>query len=94
MAITIEEVKKLASLSRIRLSPEEEISMQTEISSILGYVDQINKANLGDVSNTLPEQRNVWREDGDVNPTGEYTEKILNNAPAREGNYVKVKKIL
>lgn len=94
MAITIEEVKKLASLSRIKLSPEEEISMQTEISSILGYIDQINKVDLGDVSNGLPEQRNIWREDGEVNPTGGYTESILNNAPAREGNYIKVKKIL
>lgn len=94
MAITIEEVKKLASLSRIKISPEEEISMQVEISSILGYVDQINQVNLGDVANILPEQRNVWREDGEVNTSGEYTEKILNNAPGREGNYVKVKKIL
>lgn len=94
MAITIEEVKKLASLSRIKLSPEEEISMQNEISSILGYIDQINKVDLGDASNDLPEQRNIWREDGEVNPTGAYTESILNNAPAREGNYIKVKKIL
>jgi len=29
-----------------------------------------------------------------VNPTGAYTKSILNNAPAREGNYIKVKKIL
>ena len=94
MSITIEEVKKLASLSRIKLSPEEEISMQNEISTILGYIDQINKVDLGDVSNGLPEQRNIWREDGEVNQTGVYTESILNNAPAREGNYIKVKKIL
>jgi Asp-tRNA(Asn)/Glu-tRNA(Gln) amidotransferase C subunit len=34
------------------------------------------------------------REDVPENKTGEYTEAILQNAPAREGNWLKVKKIL
>jgi Asp-tRNA(Asn)/Glu-tRNA(Gln) amidotransferase C subunit len=34
------------------------------------------------------------REDVIVNKAGEYTEKLLGNAPSREGNYLKVKKIL
>ncbi len=67
--------------------------MQSEISSILGYVEQINKADFGTDAD-LPEHRNVWREDGEVNESGAYSEALLANAPAREGDYVKVKKIL
>jgi Asp-tRNA(Asn)/Glu-tRNA(Gln) amidotransferase C subunit len=34
------------------------------------------------------------RDDVVTNNTDEYTEKLLNNAPSREGRYLKVKKIL
>ena len=37
---------------------------------------------------------NVMREDKDPHEAGLYTEKILEQAPAREGDYIKVKKIL
>ena len=94
MSITLEEVRKLASLSRIKLSPEEEVSMQHEISSILGYIEQINNADFGDEKIEEGERKNVWREDDSVNDSGVYTEKLLSNAPEREGNYFKVKKIL
>ena len=94
MAISIEEVRKLASLSRISLSPEEEVSMQQEIGSILGYVEQIKQINLDDKEKENTERKNIWREDIDAHESGAYTEKLLSNAPSREGNYVKVKKIL
>ena len=94
MSITAEEVKRLAALSRIKLSPEEESSMQTEISSILGYIDQISKADFAADAVEASDRRNIWREDKDVNETGANTEKLLSNAPSREGDYVKVKKIL
>lgn len=94
MAITIEEVKKLAALSRINLEHEELCSMQNDMTAILQYVEEINKAPQIDSSFTVSDRKNVWREDIDVNETGKYTERLLANAPSREGNYVKVKKIL
>lgn len=94
MSITVEEVKKLAALSRIRLSPEEEISMQAEIGSILGYIEEINKVDLGTDEHIALERLNIMREDKNPNETGLCTEKLLASAPGREGNYVKVKKIM
>ena len=44
-----------------------------------------------DKNNTM---RNVMREDANPHESGIYTEKMLEQAPAREGNYIKVKKIL
>ncbi len=94
MSITLEEVKKLALLSRIKLSSEEEVSMQNEISSILGYIDQINKVEFGKDHIDQSARKNIWREDENETESGIFTEKLLSNAPQREGNYVKVKKIL
>lgn len=97
--ITTEDIQKLAELSRIKIAPEEQESLRTEIESILGYVDQIKKASQASDVVVTPvietgALHNVMREDGEPHMPSEFTEKILANAPAREENYLKVKKIL
>jgi len=104
--ITTEDIQKLAELSRIKIAPEEQESLRTEIESILGYVDQIKKASQVSVSANASSGasgvptveagslHNVMREDGEPHMPSEFTEKILSVAPAREGDYLKVKKIL
>lgn len=94
MAITTEEVKKLAALSRIKLTEEEERGLAGEIDSILGYVAEINKLDLDNVPSAEGDRRNVLREDNDANAPGAYTEKLLALSPDRDGDYIKVKKIL
>jgi len=92
--ITKEEVKYLAELSRIKLSEEEIEKITGEIDSILGYVSQIKEASgqLGEKEKPL--LRNVMREDKVTHKPEEFSEKLLEIAPDREGNYLKVKKIL
>ena len=97
--ITTEDIQKLAELSRIKIAPEEQESLRAEIESILGYIDQIKKvAQATNVSETptvgAGALHNVMREDGESHMPSEFMERILSVAPAREGNYLKVKKIL
>lgn len=91
--ITTDDIKHLADLARIKLSDEETESMTSEIDAILGYVGQITSST-GDLAHIIPTLRNVMREDIPTHTSGQYTEAILSNAPAREGNMLKVKKIL
>lgn len=91
--ITAEEIKKLADLARIKVSPEEIEKLTKEADSILGYVAQIKDFN-GESGLSVPILRNVMREDVVTNNEGEYTEKLLSNTPSREKQYLKVKKIL
>jgi len=91
--ITPEEIEHLAKLARIELAPGDALKLTSEIDPILGYVGQISSVT-GDVKSAVSKPRNVMREDVIVNKAGEYTEKLLGNAPSREGNYLKVKKIL
>ena len=91
--ISTEDIQKLAQLARIDISVDEVESLTTEIDAILGYVGQIQNISATEVKET-PTLRNVMREDIVAHTSGEYTEDILANAPSREGDYVKVKKIL
>lgn len=91
--ITKEQIENLAKLARIGLSREEALNLTVEVDSILGYVDQIKEVT-GETKKVTPKLRNVMREDVVTNSKGQYKEKLLNNAPSREGDYLKVKKIL
>lgn len=91
--ITKEDIKKLADLSRIEISDGEAESLTPEIDSILGYVSKIKDA-VGDIEKNVPKHHNIMREDVSTNEGGQYTEVLLDSAPEREGEYVKVKKIL
>ncbi len=88
-----DDIQHLAKLARIEITEEEMEKMTGEIDSILGYVGQINNVSAED-KREVPLHRNVMREDEVTHQDGEFTEKLLSNAPQREGQYVKVKKIL
>ncbi len=93
--ITVTEIEKLANLARIKLDEGEKQGLTKEIDSILAYIDQIKKATL-DIDHTpiVGQVHNVFREDI-ANPTSaEDRERILNEAPYREGDFVAVKKII
>ena len=94
MAITLEEMEKLATLSRLALSSEEKERMRTEFDSILEYVASLSKVGEGTGGRSVVATVNVMREDANPHESGIHTEKLLAAAPKREGNYLKVKKIL
>lgn len=90
-----EDIEHLATLARIELTDHEAEQFAGDITSILGYVSDI-KDITGDAA---PEKKvgalfNVFREDVDPHEGGKYTDDLLALAPERQGQYVKVKKIL
>lgn len=106
--ITKEEIEKLASLARIELSSEEKENLQKDIGAILDYVGQIKTLspqsarpqNYAECKQNDAEDKgagyasNIMREDGKPHESDIYTEKLLSAAPQREGEYVRVKKVL
>ena len=96
MSVSVDDVKKLAALARIELSDEEVEKLCGEIDSILAYVDTIREVELPEGVAPSPHLalENVMREDGEPHAPGRYTEKMLNQAPRRDGAFVKVKKVL
>ncbi len=94
--ISADEVRKLADLGRLSLTGEEVEKLRGEIESILSYIDTIQKVELPAHPESSPylELENVMREDANPHETGIYTDAMLAQAPRRDRNYLKVKKIL
>lgn len=91
----LEELRKLAHLSRIQVSDEELSDLQEDLERIIRYVSDLKA--LPDVQLEIVDtslSRNVMREDSSPHETGLHTKALLEQAPQREGAYVKVKKIL
>jgi len=91
-----EEVLRLAKLARIEISDGEAETLSHEFDVILGYVGEIKNAKLKefDPSKSNLDLKNEMREDRDPHESGVYTETILREVPSKEGDYVRVKKIL
>lgn len=94
--ITKEDIQNLADLSRIEVAEEETERLRSSMESILAYVSEVREISGEEAEKTIEAGtlRNVFREDGEPHEAGKYTESVLKNAPDKEGEYVKVKKIL
>ena len=89
------DVLKLARLARLQLSDEEVETFQKEISAILGYVEQLQQADLEGVEPTyqVTGLKDVMRPD-EVKEYGVSPAELLKNAPAAENGHIKVKRVL
>jgi len=94
MAISPKDVEALSRLARIQLTDEELARFAGQLDGILSYVEKLKSAKTEGVaptSHVLP-LSNVFREDK-LQPSLP-TEEALANAPAREGPFFKVPKII
>lgn len=95
MTISKEDIEKLAQLARIELPEGEKDALVKDLDNIIGFVDELKSADVHlDDHASVGVPHNVLREDNQPHESGTYTETLLNNAPAREGAFVKVKNIL
>jgi len=88
----IKDIEKLAELAKIELNDAEKQALLKDLDSILGYVKQIEGAEVPEV---LPEykNRNVWRED--EIKTHDFSDALIKEQfPDEQSGFVKVKKIL
>ena len=89
-----EQVRKVAKLARLELTDAEVQEFTGQLGAILGYVDKLSELDTTDVeplAHCLPIS-NVFRKDEVRDSLG--TERVLANAPQRDGSFFKVPKIL
>lgn len=87
LAITLDEIKWIAHLSRLELKPEELIAASTQLSSILNYINQLQEVNTDNVEPLAHalDVSNVFRDD--VLKESINVNEALANAPDRQGNF-------
>lgn len=94
MALTPDDVARLAALSRIELTPEEMARLAPQLDTILDAVQSVTEVATADVpptSHALP-LTNVFRED--VVTESLTPEQVLAGAPASEDQRFRVPRIL
>lgn len=95
MSLSIKEVEHIARLARIELTEQEKEKFATQLSAIFDYIAQLKEV---DTSRTEPTAQvtgleNITRVDAVKSSDPETREKILDAAPMREGDYLKVKAV-
>lgn len=93
--MTTDDIRTLGRLARISLTDREVESFNQEIDAILNYVSVVKDIAAGEGNTTdLGVRFNVLRTDAVTNMPGQYTERILDEMPKKNGQFLAVKKIL
>ncbi len=84
------DVKKVAQLARLHISPAEETMYQNQLSAIFKYFEEVSNINTDGIEPlvTPTEIEQVWREDKVVAVMT--AEQSLANAPEKSGNLFRV----
>lgn len=93
------QLKHLADLAKIELSAEERDKLGADINNILAYVEQIKALDLDKLEKDLPAEALMaggcpLREDRPQPCDSAIIAQIIENFPEREGNYLKVPKVI
>jgi aspartyl-tRNA(Asn)/glutamyl-tRNA(Gln) amidotransferase subunit C len=94
VAITREEVRKVAALARLQLEPDEEARLTADLDHILDAFARLRTVDTSGVEPTahVEDFGALMREDEATNPPA--AEELLAGAPAREGRLFRVPKII
>ena len=89
----IKDVENLAEMSKIELTDSEKQQILKDMDGILGYVKQVEEVQVPDTKMEYT-HRNIWRED-DSERSAEFSADLIKGQfPDKDGDYVKVKKVL
>ena len=93
MKVSEQDIKTVASLSRLNIRAEEAQEVTAQLDKFLTYVENLQAIDTSDIEpTTYAPMQNVFREDK-VKPSLE-RELALSNAPLKEDGYFKVPRVL
>ena len=94
MAIDKDTVVKVARLARIAVSDEEAEALRGELNTILGFVEQLDAVDVEGVEPMTAVVQVPMKVRDDVVTEGDQADRILANAPVREGPFFAVPKVV
>ncbi|MGO4571489.1 Asp-tRNA(Asn)/Glu-tRNA(Gln) amidotransferase subunit GatC [Microvirga sp. 2TAF3] len=94
MSVDQKTVRRIAHLARIAVTEEDVPHLQGELNAILNFVEQLNEVNVDGVGPMTSVTPMTMKKRQDGVTDGEYPEKVLRNAPAREDDFFVVPKVI
>ena len=96
MNLDKKQIVHIAKLARLELTDEELEKYGSQISAILGYIEQLQEVDVDNVEPTaqVTGLTNSWRDDEALDWPKDENILALNDAPGKEGRNIKVKRVL
>jgi aspartyl-tRNA(Asn)/glutamyl-tRNA(Gln) amidotransferase subunit C len=94
MSVDAETVRKIAHLARIAVNDDEIEHLKGELNAILAFVEQLAEVDVTGVEPMTSVTPMTMKKRSDVVTDGGDPDAILKNAPAREGDYFVVPKVV
>lgn len=93
--VSLDDVKKLATLSSLNIDEAEAVSLQSDLEQIIGYIDQLAAVNVEGVEPTYQVHglETVVRAD-EVKDYGVSQVDLLKNAPEQSDQLIVVPKVI
>ena len=94
MKLTREEVRRVATLARLRFTAEEEERLTAQLDQILQYMEKLNQLDTAKVEpfSHAVDGVNAFREDQVINQPN--ADALLANAPEKDQTFFRVPKII
>ena len=94
MSLDLDQVRRIASLARIRLEDSELGQAQAELNGILGWIEQLQAVDADGIEPMAGGGAVALRPRPDAVTDGGQAEQVLANAPDRQGEYFGVPKVV
>ena len=94
MSVDAATVRRIAHLSRIAVADGEVEHLRGELNAILAFVAQLSEVDVDGVEPMTSVTPMAMKKRQDAVTDGGIAEDVLRNAPAREGNYFAVPKVV
>lgn len=87
-------VAKIAKLARLKMEPDRQEAMASELNRILSFVEELQSVNTDNVAPMTSVMPMKLRQREDAVTDGGNAEAVLKNAPQRQGDFYTVPKVV
>ncbi len=94
MKVDNKTVRHIANLARLKVTDEEAKNLETELTSILDWIDQLKEVDTDNVEPLKSIVEVTMKKRDDEITDGGYPERIMKNAPLSEDNFFMVPKVV
>ena len=94
MSVDAATVRRIAHLARVAVADDEVEHLKGELNAILAFVEQLNEVDCAGVEPMTAVTPMPMKQRRDEVTDGGIAEDVLRNAPAREGDYFAVPKVV
>jgi aspartyl-tRNA(Asn)/glutamyl-tRNA(Gln) amidotransferase subunit C len=94
MSVDKDTVKRIAHLARIAVSDDEVEALKSELSAILGFVEQLNEVDVTGIEPMTAVVDMSMKQRPDEVTAGDQADEVVANAPAGEEHFFAVPKVV